>query len=171
MSIVRVNGRRQVYIPVYRQAGASTLDVVGSLKEQLPDIKSRLTYDDIDLKLVMDQSVYVRNSIVSLLEEGVLGAILCSLDSRLAGMTRVESCVCFGRIAAVPSSASDPYCQRNRPRLERPAHEPAGFADLKPSARIDSQIGISREHAEEYVGVDPEMPLGRGEQELLRLAK
>jgi multidrug efflux pump subunit AcrB len=79
MSVVRVNGRRQVYIPVYRQAGASTLAVVGSLKEQLPDIKSRLTYEDIDLKLVMDQSVYVRNSIVSLIEEGVLGAILCSL--------------------------------------------------------------------------------------------
>ncbi len=79
MSIVRVNGRRQVYIPVYRQAGASTLAVVGSLKEQLPDIKSRLTHDDIDLKLVMDQSVYVRSSIVSLIEEGVLGAILCSL--------------------------------------------------------------------------------------------
>ncbi len=78
-SIVRVNGRRQVYIPVYRQAGASTLDVVGTLQKQLPDIKARLTYDDIDLKLVMDQSVYVRSSIVSLLEEGVLGAILCSL--------------------------------------------------------------------------------------------
>jgi multidrug efflux pump subunit AcrB len=79
MSIVRVNGRRQVYIPVYRQAGASTLEVVGTLKNDLPDIKSRLTYDDIDLKLVMDQSVYVRSSIISLIEEGVLGAILCSL--------------------------------------------------------------------------------------------
>ena len=33
----------------------------------------------IDLKLVMDQSVYVRQSIESLVEEGVLGAVLCSL--------------------------------------------------------------------------------------------
>ena len=32
-NIVRVNGRRQVYIPVYRQIGASTLDVVETLKK------------------------------------------------------------------------------------------------------------------------------------------
>ncbi|MSQ97333.1 MAG: efflux RND transporter permease subunit [Gemmataceae bacterium] len=79
MSVVRVNGRRQVYIPVYRQTGASTLSVVAKLKRELHEIQSRLPYSDIDLKLVMDQSVYVRNSIVSLIEEGVLGAILCSL--------------------------------------------------------------------------------------------
>ncbi len=34
---------------------------------------------DIDLKLVMDQSVYVRASISALVQEGVLGAVLCSL--------------------------------------------------------------------------------------------
>ncbi|MBI3821204.1 MAG: efflux RND transporter permease subunit [Planctomycetes bacterium] len=79
MSVVRVNGRRQVYIPIYRQSGASTLAVVNSLRSELPDIKSRLTYDDVNVKMVMDQSVYVRHSIVSLIEEGVLGAILCSL--------------------------------------------------------------------------------------------
>ncbi|MBX9681242.1 MAG: efflux RND transporter permease subunit [Gemmataceae bacterium] len=78
-SVVRVNGRRQVYVPVYRQQGASTLSVVNTLRESLPDFKSRLTYDDIDLKMVMDQSVYVQHSITSLVEEGVLGAILCSL--------------------------------------------------------------------------------------------
>lgn len=78
-SVVRVNGLRQVYIPVYRQKGTSTLDVVGNLREKLPEFKTRLTYDDIDLKLVMDQSVYVKQSIVSLVEEGILGAILCSL--------------------------------------------------------------------------------------------
>ena len=38
-NIVRVNGRRQVYIPVYRQVGASTLSVVDTLKESLPDMK------------------------------------------------------------------------------------------------------------------------------------
>ncbi len=78
-SVVRVNGLRQVYIPVYRQMGASTLDVVKSIKENLPDFQSRLTYDGIELKMVMDQSVYVRQSITSLAEEGILGAILCSL--------------------------------------------------------------------------------------------
>jgi multidrug efflux pump subunit AcrB len=78
-SLVRVNGSRQVYIPIYRQTGASTLDVINDLREQLPDIQTKLTRDDVDLKLVMDQSVYVRHSITSLAEEGILGAVLCSL--------------------------------------------------------------------------------------------
>src|SRR4029079_1239756 len=78
-NIVRVNGRKQVYIPVYRQQGSSTLDVVRQLKEAVPEMKSKLTHGDIDLKIVIDQSVYVRHSIESLIEEGVLGAVLCSL--------------------------------------------------------------------------------------------
>jgi multidrug efflux pump subunit AcrB len=78
-NVVRVDGRRQVYIPVYRQQGASTLDVVGNLKSGLKDMKDRLTTPDVDLKLVMDQSIYVSKAIESLAEEGVLGAILCSL--------------------------------------------------------------------------------------------
>ncbi len=72
-NVVRVNGRQQVYIPVYRQQGSSTLDVVDGLKKAVPEMKSKLTHDDIDLKLVMDQSVYVRHSIASLVEEGCLG--------------------------------------------------------------------------------------------------
>ena len=79
MSLVRVDGRREVYVPIYRQAGASTLAVVADLKKRLPDIQSRLSYGDIKLKMVMDQSIYVRQSISSLLNEGILGAILCSL--------------------------------------------------------------------------------------------
>jgi multidrug efflux pump subunit AcrB len=78
-NIVRVDGRRQVYIPVYRQAGYSTLNVVGNLQEGLPDMQAKLTTPDVNLKLVMDQSIYVRKAIESLAEEGVLGAILCSL--------------------------------------------------------------------------------------------
>lgn len=78
-NVVRVNGRRQVYIPVYRQLGASTLDVVDTLSMRLPDIQARLTRPDVDLHLVMDQSIYVRHSIRSLIQEGVLGAVLCSL--------------------------------------------------------------------------------------------
>jgi multidrug efflux pump subunit AcrB len=78
-NIVRVNGRKQVYIPVYRQNGASTLRVVSELKSKLPEMKGKLSHDDIDLKPVMDQSVYVFQSIISLVFEGVLGAILCSL--------------------------------------------------------------------------------------------
>jgi multidrug efflux pump subunit AcrB len=75
----RERSRRQVYIPVYRQQGSSTLRVVEALKQAVPEMKSRLTRDSINLKVVMDQSVYVSHAIHSLAEEGVLGAVLCSL--------------------------------------------------------------------------------------------
>jgi multidrug efflux pump subunit AcrB len=78
-NVVRVNGRRQVYVPIYRQLGASTLDVVANVKKSLPDIQQRLSREGIKLTPVMDQSVYVQKSIQSLIQEGVLGAILCSL--------------------------------------------------------------------------------------------
>jgi multidrug efflux pump subunit AcrB len=78
-NMVRVNGRRQVYIPVYRQQGSSTLGVVDALRDSLPEMQQKLSRSDINLKLVMDQSVYVRDAIDSLAEEGALGAILCSL--------------------------------------------------------------------------------------------
>jgi len=78
-NVVRVNGRREVYIPVFRQLGASTLAVVDTVRARLGEFTDRLTRSGIDLKLVMDQSVYVRQSITSLVQEGLLGAVLCSL--------------------------------------------------------------------------------------------
>jgi multidrug efflux pump subunit AcrB len=78
-NIVRVNGRREVYIPVYRQMGSSTLSVVNGLKRDVPEMRHKLTHGNIDLKVVMDQSVYVAQSIKSLVQEGLLGAMLCSL--------------------------------------------------------------------------------------------
>ncbi len=78
-SLVRVNGRRQTYIPVFRQAGASTLAVVEGLRESIDTMAQRLSEPGISLRLVMDQSVYVRQAIHVLIEEGVLGAVMCSL--------------------------------------------------------------------------------------------
>lgn len=78
-TIVRVEGRKQVYIPVMRQKGASTLEVVEQLKAKLPQMQSRLTRPGVKLELIMDQSVYVRQSIKSLAIEALLGAGLCSL--------------------------------------------------------------------------------------------
>jgi multidrug efflux pump subunit AcrB len=78
-NIVRVNGHREVYIPIFRQTGASTLTVVDNLKRSLREMEHRVSRPGIKLNAVMDQSVYVRQSIASLAEEGVLGAVLCSL--------------------------------------------------------------------------------------------
>lgn len=78
-TIVRVGGRKQVYVPVMRQQGASTLKVVEQLKQKLPQMQGRLTRPGIKLEMIMDQSIYVRQSIKSLAIEACLGAALCSL--------------------------------------------------------------------------------------------
>ena len=78
-NVVRVDGKREVYIPVFRQLGASTLRVVSNLRDSLKEMEGKLTRSGITLKLVLDQSVYVRKSIEALVQEGLLGAVLCSL--------------------------------------------------------------------------------------------
>lgn len=77
--IVRINGRREVYIPVFRQLGASTLSVVDTLKGAVKKMAQRVSKPNIDLKVVMDQSVFVRQSIKSLVQEGVTGGFFCVL--------------------------------------------------------------------------------------------
>ncbi|WP_165224291.1 efflux RND transporter permease subunit [Aquisphaera insulae] len=78
-NVVRIDGKREVYIPVFRQLGASTLKVVQALQDSLHEMEGKLSRAGISLKLVMDQSVYVRKSIEALVQEGLLGAVLCSL--------------------------------------------------------------------------------------------
>ncbi len=75
---VRIDGRRQVYIPVYRQPGASTVQVVEGVREALSGLLLKLP-KGINLDIVMDQSEFVRKAIRSLEEEGALGALLASL--------------------------------------------------------------------------------------------
>lgn len=77
-NVVHVNGRRQVYIPIYRQPGANTIEVVDGLKRALPSIKARIPAG-IDLKVISDQSIYVRRSLSSLEKEMALGAVLAAL--------------------------------------------------------------------------------------------
>lgn len=77
-NVVHVNGRREVYIPIYRQPGANTIQVVEGLKQALPNIQSRIP-SGIDLRVIFDQSVYVRRSLGSLEREALLGAVLAAL--------------------------------------------------------------------------------------------
>ncbi len=74
-SRVRVNGQQQVYIPIYRQAGASSLTVADGVRDAIGRIESELP-EGTRLEFVIDQSEYVRKAIESLIHEGILGAIL-----------------------------------------------------------------------------------------------
>jgi multidrug efflux pump subunit AcrB len=78
-------GKRQVYIPIFRRPGANTIDVVDGVKKRIPDFLSRLPVKEgredsgLELDVVADQSVFVRDAIRSLTWEGALGAALASL--------------------------------------------------------------------------------------------
>src|SRR5690348_5515491 len=73
-----VNGRRTVYIPVTKRADASTLSVVNEVKDNLAQFQS-VVPPDIKIDYEFDQSSYVRNSLQSVVEEGILGAVLTGL--------------------------------------------------------------------------------------------
>src|SRR5437870_5301756 len=75
-NIVRVQGKRQVYIPIYRQPGANTIAVVEGIKAQLKPILERIK--GINLDVVMDQSIYVRQAIRNLVQEATLGFLLAA---------------------------------------------------------------------------------------------
>jgi multidrug efflux pump subunit AcrB len=80
-ALVRINGKRQVYVPIYRQQGASSLTVIDGVKKDIPHMTDVLKSNDKDVKLtvVMDQTVSVREAIKALVHEGVIGAVLVSV--------------------------------------------------------------------------------------------
>jgi multidrug efflux pump subunit AcrB len=77
-SYALVNGKRSVYLPITKSADASTWEVVQNLKKALPHFQSLLP-EDVKLSYEFDQSVYVINSVKSLVTEGIIGAILTGL--------------------------------------------------------------------------------------------
>src|SRR3989475_533830 len=70
-----VDGKRTVYIPVTKRADASTLDVIGRVRQALPAMRS-VVPEDVKIDLVFDQSGYVVNALKGLISEGLLGACL-----------------------------------------------------------------------------------------------
>jgi multidrug efflux pump subunit AcrB len=77
-SRVRIDGSDQVYVPIYRQQGASSLSVANGVKDYIAYMESRLP-EGTKLDFVMDQSLYVKEAISSLIEEGLVGAGLVSV--------------------------------------------------------------------------------------------
>jgi multidrug efflux pump subunit AcrB len=77
---VRVDGRRAVYAPLLRQAGASAIRVVDNVQEFLPTLRERgVVPEDVDVEVAFDQSQYVREALANLRYEALAGAVLASL--------------------------------------------------------------------------------------------
>src|SRR5271169_6238148 len=73
-----VNGRKSVYLPVVKQASASTLTVVNAIKSNMGRFQAALP-DDVKVSYEFDESPIVYRAIESVGVEGALGAGLTGL--------------------------------------------------------------------------------------------
>ena len=81
-NMVHVSGRRSVLMPILKNGDASTLDVTDAVKETIPRALERLPKEargHLSIKLLFDQSLFVRNSISNVLHEGLIAAGLTAL--------------------------------------------------------------------------------------------
>ena len=77
-NIVRHNGNRAALLTVLKNGGASTLSIVSRIKQILPRIRSTLPAA-LKLKLLFDQSIFVRAAISGVLKEATIAACLTGL--------------------------------------------------------------------------------------------
>ncbi|HUO18367.1 MAG TPA: efflux RND transporter permease subunit [Steroidobacteraceae bacterium] len=77
-NIVRRDGHRGVLMSVLKTGSASTLDIINSIKQRLPNIRAALP-PDFHIDLVGDQSVFVRSAIEGVVREAVIAAALTAL--------------------------------------------------------------------------------------------
>jgi multidrug efflux pump subunit AcrB len=73
-----LNGKRTIYIPVTKRPDASTLTVVDEVRQNLPRFQS-LVPEDIKITYEFDQSQFVGEALMSVLREGIAGAVLTGL--------------------------------------------------------------------------------------------
>jgi multidrug efflux pump subunit AcrB len=77
-NIVRQNGRRTAIIPILKSGAASTLTVIDKIKATLPNIQANAP-PGLNIKLLFDQSFFVRASIKGVLIEASIAASLTAL--------------------------------------------------------------------------------------------
>ena len=74
-NIARVDGKEQVYLPIFKRPNANTIAAVNEVKKALPRLQDRLP-EDVKLNVIFDQSAYVRNGIQGLAYAGLGGLVL-----------------------------------------------------------------------------------------------
>ena len=77
-NVVHVDGNRSVLLSVFKNGSTSTLDIVSGIKRMLGVIKPSLP-EELEIKPIGDQSLFVRASIQGVVREGVIAAALTSL--------------------------------------------------------------------------------------------
>lgn len=78
VNVVHVNGKRSVLMTILKSGSTSTLSIIQGVKDLIPHLKQVLP-EDLDLKLVGDQSIFVKAAITGVAREGLIAAALTSL--------------------------------------------------------------------------------------------
>ncbi len=79
-NVVLIDGKEQVYVPVYRQPGGNTIRVVDNVKKAIKKLEQVLSATNpTRLVLIADQSFFIRHAIDSIAEEALLGGGLAAL--------------------------------------------------------------------------------------------
>src|ERR1700751_3401082 len=77
-NVVRFNGTRATMLDIIKNGNASTLDVVQGIKNLLPRLEETLP-KGLKIQLLTDQSVFVTDSIIGVVREAVIAALLTAL--------------------------------------------------------------------------------------------
>ncbi len=77
-SIVHVDSARSTLITILKSAGYSTLDIVARVKAAIPGILATLP-PELEVKLLFDQSIFVRAAVDGVIKESVLAGGLTGL--------------------------------------------------------------------------------------------
>ncbi|MDR3419134.1 MAG: efflux RND transporter permease subunit [Nevskia sp.] len=78
INVVHVDGGRSVLMTILKSGATSTLAIIDGVKKLMPRLKEELP-ENLDLKLVGDQSIFVKAAIAGVAREGVIAAALTSL--------------------------------------------------------------------------------------------
>jgi len=78
-NIVRLNGQHATLLTIMKGASASTLDIVARVKERLPLIIANLPPPPPEVRLLFDQSVFVRAALQGVVREALIAAGLTAL--------------------------------------------------------------------------------------------
>lgn len=76
-NVVLIDKKPQVYVPVYRQPGANTIQIVDNVRKAVKKMNAH--QPDFHLSIVADQSGFVRKAIESISEEAVMGGGMAAL--------------------------------------------------------------------------------------------
>jgi len=74
-NIVRVDGHRSILMTIQKIGNASTLNIIAGIKELLPSVKNTLP-QDLQIRILGDQSVFVRGAITGVVREALIAACL-----------------------------------------------------------------------------------------------